>query len=293
MALAVFDIGGTSVKYGRWEEEQLYSVHSFLTPHTWDDLKKEIKKAFLSLQEETDEKLVGAAFSSPGSVYSEEGVIKGFSAVPYLHHFPIRKELEKELGVPVTLENDANCAALAEVWQGSAKDVDNVIFIVIGTGVGGAIILNGKLLKGRNLFGGEFGYMLLTDHQTFSDLASPVTMAKNYQQESKSSLEISGKKLFQLAAEKDSLARKYIEQLKNNLARGIQNLLVAYNPDKVVIGGAISAQTEFIEEVSVKVKELLALTHASEVESVIVPCQYKNDANLMGAVFSFYEQLGK
>lgn len=291
MALAVFDIGGTSVKYGRWENDQLYSVDSFQTPLSWIELQNQLKSAFDKIQQNVGEKLEGAAFSSPGSVYSEEGIIRGFSAVSYLHHFPIREELETLLGVPVTLENDANCAALAETWRGVAKGVDNVVFIVIGTGIGGAIILNGELIKGRNLFGGEFGYMLLTDTQNFSDLASPVAMAKKYQEENKPLKQISGEKIFQLALEGDEVASKYVNDLRNNLARGIQNLLVAYNPDMVVIGGGMSAQSAFIQSVEKRVKELLVRTHAQEVDAIIIPCQFQNKANLIGAVASYYKQI--
>lgn len=292
MALAVFDIGGTSVKCGRWENNQLYPVSSFQTPLSWAELKMQLKNTFDQIEKVTGGKLEGAAFSSPGSVYSEEGVVRGFSAVSYLHHFPIRDELETLLGVPVTLENDANCAALAETWQGVARGVDNVVFIVIGTGIGGAIILNGELIKGRNLFGGEFGYMLLTDTQNFSDLASPVAMAKKYQEENKLLEQISGEKIFQLALEGDAVASRYVNDLRNNLARGIQNLLVAYNPDMVVIGGGMSAQTAFIQSVEKRVKELLVRTRAQEVDAIIVPCQFQNQANLIGAVASYYKQIG-
>ena len=83
-------------------------------------------------------------------------------------------------GVPVSVENDANCAALAEVWLGAARDVQNALFIVIGSGIGGAVIVNRQLFKGKNLFGGEFGYMLLDAENTLSRLGSPVQVAERY-----------------------------------------------------------------------------------------------------------------
>ena len=100
----------------------------------------------------------GVAISAPGAVDDKKGIIGGCSAVPYIHDFFIQKELETLFELPVSLENDVNCAALAEVFKGAAKDVDHALFIVIGTGIGGAIIQNRKLHKGRNLFGGEFGF---------------------------------------------------------------------------------------------------------------------------------------
>lgn len=82
-------------------------------------------------------------------------------------------------GLPVSIQNDANCAALAEVWKGNAAEVANSAFLIIGSGVGGAIVLDRKLYAGPHLFGGEFGYMILNEkRQTFSELVSPVNLAK-------------------------------------------------------------------------------------------------------------------
>lgn len=288
MTLAVFDIGGTAVKYGVWSNDQMQHQDKFKTPDNWEQMKVEISKVFLKLQDKTSEKLSGAAFSCPGAVDAEVGIINGFSAVPYIHNFPIQSELTHLLGVPVSIENDANCAALAEVAYGAAKDVDNALFIVIGSGIGGAVIINKELIKGKNLFGGEFGFMLLDDDSSFSDLASPVRVANRYAVElGLSEGDISGKELFTRAEQADSVAMRHVEGLKNALARGIHTLLVALNPDKVVIGGAISVREDLIMEITERIQHLLTKTNAIDVELDLVPCQYNNDANLMGAVVAF------
>ncbi|MGO4938327.1 ROK family protein [Fundicoccus sp. Sow4_H7] len=291
MILAVFDIGGTSVKYGIWKNETLEHQDMFMTPESWEVMKSKLKEAFQQLEKKMDKKLDGAAFSCPGAVNPSEGVIYGFSAVPYMHLFPIKDELTQLLGVPVTIENDANCAALAELTYGAASDVDNVLFIIIGSGIGGSVILNRQLIRGRNLFGGEFGFMLLENDRSFSDLASPVRVAYRYAEElGLQAGEISGKEMFQRADSKEALAMKYVESLKDGLARGIQTLLVALNPDKVVIGGAISSRQDLIDEVSERIKQLLVQTNASDVEANILACRFNNDANLIGAVIAFLEQ---
>lgn len=288
MALAVFDIGGTAVKYGIWSDDQIEQQDKFQTPDNWEQMKVELSRIFNALQEKTTEKFSGAAFSCPGAVDSEAGVINGFSAVPYIHNIPIQTELTELLGVPVSIENDANCAALAEVAYGAARDVDNALFIVIGSGIGGAVIINKELIKGKNLFGGEFGFMLLEGDASFSDLASPVRAARLYTEElGLPKGTISGKELFTRAEEGEPIAVRYVENLKNNLARGIHTLLVALNPEKVVIGGAISSRKELIPEVTERIHHLLKKTNATDVEVNVVPCQYNNDANLMGAVVAF------
>lgn len=289
MTLAVFDVGGTAVKYGIWKDNQLSGQASFETPATWDEMKDQLQTTFNQLKAEQGE-VLGAAFSCPGVVDAENGIINGISAVPYVHYFPIRDELEVLLGVPVSIENDANCAALAEVWQGAGADVQNALFLVIGSGIGGAVIMNKQLVKGSNLFGGEFGYMLLEEDRTLSDIASPVKAARYYQEEKGLEETVTGKQLFQLADECDELALKHLTKLKKGLARAIQMLAVAFNPDKVIIGGGISSRDDLITDVSDMVQAYLERTNATDLDVEIVACQYRNDANLVGAVASFLEQ---
>lgn len=291
MSLAVFDMGGTSVKYGLWEDDQLQFQLSFVTPATWSEMNVLLKESFQKIASLATEALTGAAFSSPGSVDTKEGVVKGFSAIPYLHHFPIVRELSETLRVPVTFENDAYCAALAETWQGAARGVQNAVFIVIGSGIGGAIISQGELLKGRNLFGGEFGYMMMDANYSFSDLASPVNTASRYTKESGSQVAITGQELFDRAQAGEALAQKHVDQMLDSLGRGIQMLSVILNPDRILLGGAISERDGLLEEVTRRAQVYLKRTHANDVELDIVTCQFRNQANLLGAVSAHYSQI--
>lgn len=287
MTLAVFDIGGTAVKYALWEKEHITHQGNFKTPSSWEKMKEQIKQVFDQLDQKATESLNGATFSFPGAVYSEEGIIRGISAVPYIHNFPIKSELKKTLGVRIEIENDANCAALAEVWQGAASDVNHALFFVIGSGIGGAVIINRQLFKGRNLFGGEFGYMLLNDTETLSTLASPVHASKRYSKKMGKEQSIDGKALFFRAENGEKEAQIEVDKMLNSMARGIQNLLVAFNPERVIIGGAISANNNFIERLNQKVNEKLTSVYATDVKVPIVSCQFRNDANLIGAVAAF------
>lgn len=290
MSLAVFDIGGTSVKYALWQEEHLQHQASFVTPATWLELKALLIDSFQSLSDLANEAITGLAFSSPGSVDTEAGIVKGFSAIPYLHHFPIVQELRATFDLPVTFENDAYCAALAESWQGAARDVQNAVFIVIGSGIGGAIISKGELLKGRNLFGGEFGYMMMDATYSFSDLASPVNTASRYTKESGSPVAITGQELFDRAQAGEALAQKHVDQMLDSLGRGIQMLSVSLNPDRILLGGAISERAGLLEEVTRRAQAYIDRTQASDVELDIVTCQFHNQANLLGAVSAHYSQ---
>lgn len=129
MNLVVFDIGGTSVKYGRYQDSAIDKKGSFPTPKTWEEMKENLHRVFTEL---SDADTKGVAISSPGAVDTEEGVIKGFSAIPYIHNFKIIDELEAMFGLPVTIENDANCAGLAESQFGIGKDSKNQFISFLG-----------------------------------------------------------------------------------------------------------------------------------------------------------------
>lgn len=289
MNLCVVDIGGSSVKYGIYGEEGLSHQGDFKTPDTYEKFKEELVRMFTGMAEKT--LLSGAAFSAPGAVDSEKGYIGGLSAVPYIHHFNIKKDLEDLLGVPVSLENDANCAALAELYEGAAKDVTNVLFMVIGSGIGGAVIMDRKLYKGRNLFGGEFGYMLLTEKDSLSSLGSPVHMARRYSQEKGEVIE--GSEVFQRAETGDLLAIKHVDILIDGLSRGIFNLSCIFNPDRIVIGGGISRREDLIPKLLERTNYYLKTKGAEGIEINLVPCFFRSDANLIGAAVHFKESMGR
>ena len=132
-----------------------------------DSFIESIGKVVDSYKEKNE--VFGLACSSPGAVDVKTGFIWGGSAIPCIHGPNIKELLEKRCGLEVSIENDANCAGLAEGWLGSAKGVENYACIVIGTGIGGCIVINGRILRGKHLHGGEFGYMFTRDSEGLTD----------------------------------------------------------------------------------------------------------------------------
>src|ERR1039457_7120545 len=102
--------------------------------------------------------LAGIGVGVPGFIRMQEGFITNSNNLPYLENFPVRDELSKRLGTPVILENDANAAALGEKWMGAGKDVDDLVLLTLGTGVGGGIISGGRVLRGCVGMAGELGH---------------------------------------------------------------------------------------------------------------------------------------
>jgi predicted NBD/HSP70 family sugar kinase len=281
-----FDIGGTFIKYGLvTEHAEILENNKVKTPKTLDEL--------LSIIENLTEKysdVNGIAISAPGAV-SDEGVIYGSSAIRYLHG-PNIKNLVKEISsLPVYLENDANCAGYAEIWNGAAKGKKDVLVMVIGTGIGGSVFKNGQLHKGTHLHGGEFGYMLLTNdvqdsNDVWSRVASSAALVREVAKRKQIDVEsISGEQIFELAYSGDIDCIQAIDRFYHLLAVGIYNLQYIYDPEVIVIGGGISARDDLIDGINEKLDNILARVDLAKIKPEIVACNYRQNANLLGAVY--------
>lgn len=292
MNLLAVDLGGTAVKYGLFENGVLNHPGSFPTPSTYAKLKTTLLNLYGHMEKITP--LSGLAMSVPGAVDTKYGVIYGISAIPYLSGFEIQKDLEETLKIQVTLENDANCAALSEMHFGSGRGIKNAVVMVIGSGIGGALIIDGKLVKGLDFFGGELGYMLIQDSPVIlSELSSPIHGAFEYSKEKGLVQPINGKELFSRADQGDEIALKFVERIHYSLAKSIYNLMVILNPECFLIGGAISARPQLVPELMVQTTAILSQQGISHLKPHIRSCTFLSHANLMGAAAHFLESQPK
>ena len=287
MNLAAIDIGGTTIKIATWKDNQLQDKHAIDTPKDLNGFYKALTEEVNKIKKDT--KIEGVAISSPGAVNKKTGIIGGSSAIPYIHNFKIVDELEKRFGLPVSVENDANSAALGELAEGSGKGCDSMAFFVIGTGIGGALIINQKVWHGAHLFGGEFGYMIMGAH-TLSELASPVAMANRYNERTGKHLD--GKTIFELADKDDPVASDERQTLIHALAVAIYNIQHSFDSEKIVLGGGISNNPELIPLLNKEIDRLRDDLDLVTLKPDIVLCKLKSDANLRGAVADF-EQSAK
>lgn len=288
-----FDMGGSSIKYGLLTKDgEIIKNSSFKTPKTLEELYKNIVD--IKNQYEQD-KIIGVALSCPGAVNSEVGTIGGVSAIPYIHGPNIKKDLEELLGVDVELENDANCAALAEVWLGEAKENQDVVFIVIGTGIGGAIVKDRKIHKGKHLHAGEFGIMYFESEPGVPGTWGVASMGSLVLRLSKKlEREVDGIEIFRLAdQEKNEIVLEELDRWYSNLAKGIFTIQYVYDPEKIVIGGGISARPEILLEIRKKLEELISKIDVATIHPDIQVCKFSNSANLIGALYNFLQQKGR
>lgn len=282
--LLAIDVGGTSIKFAIWKKQELLDFGSVQTPRTLNNFYQILTDKAARAKEKYPT-IKGVAISTPGAVNKKTGVIEGASALPYIHNFKIQDELEQRLGLPVTLENDANCAGLAELRFGAGKGCNSLIFLVIGTGVGGCVIIDQKIWHGAHLFGGEFGFMLTSDGQTLSQAAATISMVKQYNQ--RTGQELNGKEIFDLAHQGDQIAKEERDKMIHALAVTIYNLQHAFDPEKIIIGGGVSANPELLGLIKAEIEKIRSSVDITTLDPVVDVCQYKNQANLLGAIADF------
>lgn len=282
---ASFDIGGSGVKHGILDANGcILEKDKFSTPATLNELLAAMSKVLDGYKEKYAPIAVG--ISIPGAVDNSSGIIGGVTALDYIHHFDIKSLFETRFGLPVAMANDANCAALAEGWIGAAKGIDSYACVVIGTGVGGGLVQDGKLVSGAHQHGGEFGYWIMDpfSRTNWSDLGSTRILL----QKAAWALgvdEIEGVALFKLANEGNPLIHSLLEEFYFINALGIYNLQHAADPTLILIGGGISQQPQVIAGINNQLAILLSKGKNMRVE--VKACQFLNDANLIGAVYHY------
>lgn len=288
MTLLCIDIGGTSTKFATCRKSKLEKQSSCPTPHSLEGFYRMLDERLAYYR---TEKLSGIAISSAGAVNKKTGIIEGASALPYIHGFPIRQDLEKRFGLPISMENDANCAALAESALGAGQGASSIAILVLGTGVGGSLVINGRIHYGAHLFGGEFGFMVMNErYQTFSKLGTVVNMAKRYSQAVNDGKSYTGKEVLELADQGDPVALKERQVFLQSLAMGVFNIQHAFDPDRILIGGGVSQADFLLPALETELDKLYQLVSISDLRPQLAVCHFKNEANLLAASIDFMRE---
>ncbi|MDR4314441.1 ROK family protein [Niallia circulans] len=285
MAVISFDVGGTYVKYGLIEDSHIVQKGKFKTD-------KFDKDSFLSSLAAKIEELSllasikGIGISFPGFIDTVNGVPILAGAITSINGVNIVNEVKRRLTMdcPIYIENDANCAAIAEKYNGAAIDNNDFILLTLGTGVGGAIYYQNQTIKGHSYRAGELG-MMLTDYgeypnKTLHELASTSALISLYKEKYRlpPEAEITGEEIFSLT--NDYKVEAIIREWSKYVAVAIFNSVVIFNPEKVLIGGGISqnpALYPYINE---------ALNSIPYWQDFIIPveiCRHYNDSGLWGA----------
>ena len=245
------DIGGTSIKYGMVREDGSFLTTGEMPTEAMQyggpGIMEKAKKIVETYQAEYRPE--GICVSTAGMVDCENGKITYASPlIPDYTGTEIKKTLEELYGIPCEVENDVNCAGLAEHFAGAARGSRISVCLTIGTGIGGAILIDGKVFHGFSGSGCEVGYMHLPGGE-FQDLgASSILVKKVASYKNTDPEEINGKYVFEQAKQGDEDCIRAIREMCEVLGMGIANICYVVNPEVVVLGGGIMAQKEYLKD---------------------------------------------
>lgn len=275
------DIGGTNIKFGVLEDEKLVYTDIVKTSKEADCIIEDIVKKYKEIKKKYNISKIG--IGTPGSIV--DGLVSA-SNLPF-SKYPLQNELFEKVGLPIKIDNDANCAALGEIKFGSASDCDNVVLITIGTGIGGGIIMNRTVVRGKGRFG-EIGHMIIQADNglpckcgLFGCWEQYVSVTALVREAEKAALENQDSILYSIYTDnKNSLdGEKIFEALNKNcytamlvydkyisyMALGLQSINKIFCPDAIILAGGITMQGErllksikskLISDIRIEISEL-------------------------------------
>ena len=306
MAKYVFgvDIGGTTVKIGLFTAEGTMVDKWEITTRTDEGGKYILGDIAASIEDKLAEKQIdksevkGIGMGVPGPVKADGTVLRCVNLGWGI--FNAADELSKIIGLPVKVGNDANMAALGEMWQGGGKGFSNIVMVTLGTGVGGGIILGGKMLSGVNGAGGEIGHANVDHHETescncgnrgcleqYASATGIVRMAKKELAASgensvlRDAEEISAKAVLDAFKENDPVAVATMEKVGEQLGGALAIICCVTDPETIVIGGGVSKAGQPLIDCIRKYYREYAFESCKDTPIVIATLG--NDAGIYGA----------
>ncbi|WP_318150308.1 ROK family glucokinase [Streptococcus parasuis] len=305
------DLGGTSVKLAilttEGEIQEKWSIKTNILDegsHIIPDIIDSIKHRFETYGL-TKEDFLGIGMGSPGVVDSEAGTVIGAYNLNWKTLQLVKDQFESALGLPFFIDNDANVAALGEQWVGAGNNNPNVVFMTLGTGVGGGVIAAGNLIRGVKGAGGELGHITVDFDapfactcgkkgclETVASATGIVNLTRRYAEEYAGDAklkqliddgeELTAKDVFDLAKEGDDLALIVYRHFSNYLGIACANIAAVLNPAYIVLGGGVSAAGEFLLD---GVRNVFADNSFPQIKesTQIVLATRGNDAGVLGA----------
>ncbi|MFT8319284.1 MAG: ROK family glucokinase [Bacillus sp. (in: firmicutes)] len=263
------DLGGTTVKIALLTLNGEI-IENWEIPTDNSDEGKNITKDIAKSVDEHLEKwnhaksdVLGVGMGAPGPFDYETGIIYNTVNLGWPDNFPLKERLETELGLPVSIDNDANCAALGEMWKGAGAGCKDLVCVTLGTGVGGGVIVNGQIVQGAKGAAGEIGHLTAVVEngalcncgktgclETIASATGIVRLAKEMLIEEMidSELQIllkkegtfTAKDVFDAAKNNDKVAQDVIAFVASHLGLVLANIANTLNPQKIVLGGGVS-----------------------------------------------------
>ncbi|MBZ5583635.1 MAG: ROK family protein [Acidobacteriia bacterium] len=241
--------------------------------------------------------LAGIGVGIPGFIRMKEGVIASSPNLPYMENFPVRDEISRRLNTPVILENDANAAALGEKWMGAGRDVNDLVLLTLGTGIGGGIIYGGRVIRGFVGMAGELGHITVNPTGNPCGCGNQGCLEKHASATAVTAManllhlgeNLSSKDVYNLAlqpGEAGEKARTVWRIMGESLGTALAVLVNAFNfPLYLLSGGMLPAWDLFAPHMFRVVEQRSATYRATKAETRITQATLGNEAGLYGAAY--------
>lgn len=305
------DLGGTTIKFGILTLEGLVQEKWAIETNILDEGKHIVPDIIASIKHRLalyglkTADIAGIGMGSPGAVDRDKKTVTGAFNLNWAKTQEVGSAIAQELGIPFAIDNDANVAALGERWVGAGENNPDVVFVTLGTGVGGGIVADGNLIHGVAGAGGEIGHIIVEPADGFActcgnsgclETVASATgvvrvarlLAESYEGDSaiKADLDngraVTSKDIFQAAEAGDTFALSIVDKVAFYLGLAAANISNILNPDSVVFGGGVSAAGEFLR--SRIEREFTRFTFPQVRQSTkIKMAALGNDAGIIGA----------
>ncbi|HSE43073.1 MAG TPA: ROK family protein [Acidobacteriota bacterium] len=305
------DVGGTNIKAGAVDYQGNILTSLRVPTETGagseailDKLKNIVTQLETSVKDRT---LVAVGFGIPGAIQSREGIVTQAPNFPALNGMPIRQLLTEGVQKPCFIENDANAIAFGEMWVGAGQGFSHILCLVLGTGVGGGVIIDGELLRGTDGMAGELGHVAVEMNgpqcncRSFGCLemySSATGILRMYREQisnhSDSSLrahpQITPAIVYEEASKGDQFARSLFQQVGHALGVGMASFVNIFNPEILIIGGGIASAWEFFVPEAIETMKKRAF-QAPVGRVKIARAEKESDAGIVGCAYLAWDEL--
>ncbi len=289
MLLAI-DIGGTFIKWAISDGYSLTDARGKVP--TPQDSFDSLVEAIAQIAEALPEQVEGVAVSLPGTVDAATGLIVQGGALQYANGHNLVDALRERLNLPSSIQNDARCAALAEVALGELKGCTDGVMVVIGTGVGGAVVSGGRLVTGASGAAGELSMLAVRPlrQEGMAGLLGNRSGMRGLLAHAAEALGrdgLTGEELIALVESGDEKATEALDEALADLADALLSLQFLLDPQRFVIGGGISADATYMAHLVKAYENAFATLPFQAPHAEVVAARFRNDANLLGAVVHY------
>ncbi|MCL2592545.1 MAG: ROK family glucokinase [Defluviitaleaceae bacterium] len=301
------DIGGTTTKFGLFTEDgtliEKFAIDTDITNEGTNILSNIAEAIFIKLEEKllTISDIAGVGVGIPGPVNCEGIALLGPN-INWIKPVAVAEILSNLLGIPVKVTNDANIASLGEIWLGAAKDVRTAIMFTLGTGVGGGIVVDGKIIDGTNGAGGEIGHIAVVYEdgaqcgcgktgclETVASATGIVRMAKKHLSETdiatslRNIENLQAKDVFHAAKLGDIFALEIVDRVGYYLGIAAANLAVTIDPDQFIFGGGVANAGDILLNAIRKYYEKYSFSSVKNTPFLMATLG--NDAGIIGGAY--------